>query len=146
MAGTVLEDITSETIDSYYIERRVEDWKKRVISLYQIISDWLPDGWQARAGSPVTMHEPLMQTHGVEAEQIPTLILSSQSGDRVKLEPEGLWIIPINGRIVVSNSDDMYFITDYADNFEQPDWQAARVKSRLDREKVSREWLNRILQ
>ena len=40
--GTVLEDVTSETIDAEHITRRVEDWARRVKGLYATIGGWLP--------------------------------------------------------------------------------------------------------
>ena len=61
MSGTVLDDVTSETIDARHIQRRVDDWEERVQNLYAKISDWLLDGWEAQQGIPVVMHEKLMR-------------------------------------------------------------------------------------
>ena len=55
--GTVLEDVTGETISAKDIVRRVENWETRVTNFYAMIDGWLPDGWQAREGQPVFMHE-----------------------------------------------------------------------------------------
>ncbi len=145
MAGTTLEDVLSETIDARYVKRRVDEWKQRVTDLYATISDWLPDGWQAREGAPVTMHAKLMRKHGVEPEKMPTLVLSNGSGDCAKLEPRGLWIIPINGSVVLTHGDEIYHINDYAENFEQPDWQASHIERRPQHKKVNQEWLTQIL-
>ena len=99
MSGTVLDDVTSETIDAQHIQRRVDDWQIRVKNLYEKIGNWLLEGWEARQGTPVVMHEKLMRKFGISAKEIPTLNLLSQSGDSIKLEPRGLWIIGGNGRI-----------------------------------------------
>ena len=42
--GTVLEDVTSDTVDATHIQRRVEDWEERVNELFAAIGEWLPDG------------------------------------------------------------------------------------------------------
>ncbi len=92
------------------------------------------------------MLEKLMRKFGIAARQIPTLKLFNQSDDIVKLEPRGLWIIGGNGRIDLKCDGRHYFIVDFAENFEQPDWQAIRAENRSEHEKVTREWLTRILQ
>ena len=51
------EDVTSETVDAAHIRRRVDDWSERVMGLFAAIGEWLPDGWEARRGRPVVMHE-----------------------------------------------------------------------------------------
>ena len=78
--GTVLEDVTSETVDAAHIARRVEDWARRVRSLYGTIGGWLPEGWQVREGKPVFMHEELMRQFGVGRREMPTLMLAGTGG------------------------------------------------------------------
>ncbi len=145
MIGTALDDVTNESVDAKHIQRRVDDWEERVNNLYEKISDWLPDGWQARRGKPVVMHEELMRKFGISAKQIPTLKLFSQSGELVKLEPRGLWLIGGNGRIDLKHAGQHFFIVDFAENFEQPDWHVIRAENRFEHEKAREKWLTRIL-
>jgi len=93
LVSTVLGEVTSETLDAKHIRRRVNDWEERVEGLYAMIGGWLPDGWEARRGPPVLMHEKLMRKFGVEAKRIPTLELHGNAGQVVRLEPHALWII-----------------------------------------------------
>lgn len=144
--GTVLDDVTSETIDAAHIRRRVDDWEERLNGLYAVIGDWLPDGWEARQGAPVMMHEELMRKYGVAAKRIPTLELLGRAGGIVEFEPRGLWIIGGNGRVDLKRDGHRYLIVDMADNFEQPNWQVSHAERRCDRETVTREWLGHILQ
>ncbi len=144
--NTVLDEVTSDAMDARHIRRRVDDWEARLNRLFAAIGDWLPDGWEARRGAPVLMHEKLMRKFGVEARRMPTLELHGQGGEVVKLKPEALWIIGNNGRIDVKREGRRYLIVDAAENFEEPDWQAARDERRCDREAVTSEWLRRILQ
>lgn len=143
--GTVLEDVTSETISVEDIVRRVEDWETRVTDFYTMIDNWLPDGWQACKGQPVFMHEELMREFGVERKEIPTHILTGRAGNSAQLEPRALWIIGTNGRIDLKRDDHRYLIVDMASNFNSPNWQVVPAEQRYDREPVTEDWLKRVL-
>ncbi len=144
--STVLDEVTSETINAAHVRRRVKDWEGRLNDLYAAIGDWLPDGWNTRQGAPVMMHEELMRKYGVAAKRIPTLELLGLSGEIVKVEPRALWIIGANGQVDLKRDGHRYLIVDMAENFERPDWQVAHAERRCDRETVTREWLRRVLQ
>ena len=144
--GTVLDDVTSDTVDATHIRRRVDDWEERVNGLYAMIGDWLPDGWEARPGTPVLMHEPLMRKFGMDAKSMPTIELHDRAGQVARLKPRGLWIIGENGRVDLKHDGHYYFLMDTAENFAQPNWEVSRADRRCDREAVSREWLKRVLQ
>ena len=143
--NTVLDEVTSDSIDAKHVERRVEDWKTRLTGLYDRIGEWLPDNWEARRGASVRMHEKMMRKFGVAPRQMPTLELHDRTGEVVSLKPRALWIIGNNGRVDVKRDGRRYFIVDAAENFEEPDWQAAPAERRCDREAVTPDWLRRIL-
>ena len=46
--ATVLDDVTSETIDASDIQRRISNWEERLNELYKKINDWLPEDWQGQ--------------------------------------------------------------------------------------------------
>ena len=143
--NTVLDEVTSETIDAQHVRRRVDDWEERLNGLFSMICGWLPHGWEAREGAPVLMHEKLMRKFGVAAKRMPTLELHGRAGEVVKLAPHALWIIGNNGRVDVKRDGRRYLIVDTAENFEEPDWQAVPAEHRSDREAVTRDWLRRFL-
>ena len=143
---TVLEEVTSDAIDAEHVRRRVEDWEARLNGLYAMIGEWLPDGWEARRGVPVLMHEKMMKAFGVEAKRLPTLELHGRVGRVFRLMPRGLWIIGNNGRVDLKGDGSRYIVIDMADNFEEPNWEVSRDDRRSDREAVTREWLGRLLQ
>ena len=145
--GTVLEDVTSETISVEDIVRRVTDWETRVTDFYIMIDGWLPDGWRACKGDPVFMHEELMREFGVEPKEIPTRILIGREDNLAKLEPRALWIIGGNGRIDLKLKQDgrHYLIVDMASSFSVPNWQVVPAERRDDREAVTENWLKSIL-
>ena len=143
--GTVLDDVTSDTVDAAHIRRRVDNWEERVKRLYTMIGDWLPEGWESGPGTPVVMHEPLMRKFGMDAKPMPTLELHDHAGHVARLEPRGLWIIGSNGRIDLKGGSQRHLIVDMAENFGAPDWQVVRAERRCDREAVTRGWLRRVL-
>ena len=144
--ATVLDEVTSETVDAAHIRRRVEDWEQRLNGLYAMIGEWLPDGWEACQGAPVVMHEELMRKFGVAKKQMPTLELRDPAGHTAKFEPRALWIIGENGRVDLKRDGRRYFIVDTVESFAQPRWEAVLSERRRDREAVTREWLRRVLQ
>ena len=144
--GTVLEEVTSDTIDAQHIRRRVNDWEERLNDLYATIGGWLPVGWEAQRGAPVIMHEPLMRKFGVDAKRMPTLELRDKAGQAARLEPHALWIIGENGRVDLKRDGRYHYIIDTAENFARPNWEVSRAERRCDNEAVTREWLRRVLQ
>ncbi len=143
--GTVLEDVTSDTIDAQHIRWRVDDREERLNGLFSATGDWLPDGWKARQGAPVVMYEELMRKFGVAAKRMPTLEFRDRAGHRARLVPRGLWIIGSNGRVDLKRDGRRYLVVDMAGNFEAPDYQAAPAEHRCVRETVGEDWLKRVL-
>lgn len=143
--STVLDEVTSDTIDATHIKRRVDDWEGRLKMLFEAIVSWLPEGWEAHPSTPVPMLEELMQKYGVEERPVPTLELRSQSGHCATLEPRALWIIGDNGRVDLKHDGNRYLIVDQAKNLEEPDWQVMNAQRRWERETFNRDWLQRLL-
>lgn len=83
--ATVLEEVTSEELDKGHVERRVDDWVRRLERLYSEMASWLPSGWSAQAGPTVPIDEPLMREFGVPARALPTLKLVSTDGESAYL-------------------------------------------------------------
>lgn len=138
--GDVLDEITDDTIDASHVLRRVEDWEARVNGLYAAIRAWLPEGWTAREGAPVRMHEELMREFGVPARFIPTLLLENDAGRSAMLEPRALWIVGANGRVDMTIGGPHYLLVDVAGNFEAPRWEAASLERRLARVALTESW------
>jgi hypothetical protein len=134
-AQTVLEELAREELTRDHVQKRVDDWAKRIESLYGEVDSWLPIGWTANRGAPVTMDEELMAKVGVPPLQLPTLELVHDGEVKVRLRPYGLWIIGTNGRLDLIKGQDRYLILDHARAFEAAEWHvaasSARRKSRL---------------
>ena len=142
---TVLEEVTRDTVEATHVRRRVDDWEQRLKALCAAIEEWLPAHWEAHSGEPLLLHEKMMQEYGVQAKPLPTLELRGPTGRVVKLQPHALWILGNNGRVDMKCGGRRYHIIDMAENFEEPNWQAAPTESRRNLESVTRDWLSRIL-
>ena len=142
---TVLDDVTNESIDAAYIQRRVDDWIRRVSSLYDELSAALPEGWSTKSAT-VTMHEELMRKFKVPAASVPTLAFTHDSGATASLIPDGLWVIGANGRLDLTADGQRYLVLDFADSFTCPEWRVCTAQDRSQREPFTPEWLNRVLQ
>ena len=141
---TVLDDVTSESIDAPYIQRRVDDWIHRLSSLYSELSAALPDGWSTKAAT-VTMHEELMRKFQVPPASVPSLALLHESGVCASLTPRDLWVIGTNGRLDLTANGHRYLVFDLAENFTCPEWRVCPAQDRWNREPFTSDWLNRIL-
>ena len=74
-AQTVLEELTGDDLTRDHVERRVDDWARRIEQLYEDIENWLPAGWTARRGRAVAMQEKPMEKLGIASLELPTLDL-----------------------------------------------------------------------
>ena len=146
--ATVLDDVTSETIDASHIQRRIANWEERLNELYKKINDWLPEDWQGQNGIPVNMHEKLMKKFHIEPMQMPTYVLSNESKETVTIEPYGLWLIGANGRVDMKRGDNHYLLVDIAGNFNPSEWYVAKIDQRQRRNRVAltKSWLRQVLQ
>ena len=143
--NTVLDEVTSETVDAAHVRRRVEDWEERLNGLFAMIGEWLPEGWETRRGAPVVMHEELMRKFGVAAKRMPTLEIHGRADHVARLEPRALWIIGGNGRVDLKHGGKRYLIVDFAENFGTPEWKVASAERRCERESLTRDWLRRVV-
>lgn len=126
----LLED--QSQVDRAYIERRVDDWRRRIVALYDDIKGWLPAGWSMVDGTDVGMHEELMQRHHVPERRLPGKALLHH-GQRVgRLEPRGLWIIGANGRVDLRLPDKHFLIVDRSGSFDPSAWRVASIDARRD--------------
>lgn len=129
--ATVLDEVTSDTVATIDVEKRVSDWEKRINDLYGRVIEWLPHGWRKKNEQRfVQMHETMMKEHGVGPKKLPILEFEGPNGVVAQLEPRGLWIIGANGRIDLRIGSEHYVIVDRADNFAQPEWDFARFADR----------------
>lgn len=129
----VLEELTEfeDRIDRDHIERRIDDWVKRIEGLYHDVRSWLPSGWTARSGSKVMFRDDLMDKFHVPVRALPLLGLEYDGVVKGRLEPRGLWIVGANGRVDLIVPPRHFILIDRAENFEAPQWTITPLRDRL---------------
>ena len=142
--STVLDDVTSESIDADYVRRRIDDWNHRLNSLYGELSAALPEGWSTKRAT-VEMHEELMRKFNVPSVSIPSLSFVHVSGATASLTPRELWVIGANGRLDLTADGQRYIVVDLADSFTSPTWQVCPAQDRWNRQPFTPDWLRDIL-
>jgi hypothetical protein len=143
--ANVLEEVTELELTSDHVERRVDDWARRIDALYTLIESWLPPGWTAERSRTRRMHEPLMQRFNLPARELPILDLVHDGHRVASIEPRGLWIIGTNGRLNLTREDQLYFITDEAEIFAQPSWRISPISDRRQLKRLDRDELLSLL-
>ena len=135
-----IEELTEykDRIDRAHVERRIEDWQHRVVTLYDHLEGWLPPGWSSQRRLDVVMDEQVMRNVGLSAKRLPSLVL--QHGTfAVRLQPRALWIMGANGRIDIVSPVRHAVIVDRADLYDSPQWTIAPFLDQLAQYPLTRE-------
>lgn len=138
---TVLEEVTDDEITTKHVNKRVDDWERRISALYEQLSKWLPSGWsKISTGSDfITMNEGMMKSHGVKPKRLPIMLIQGPGGAKARLEPRGLWIIGANGRVDLTTNTGHFLIVDRAENFETAKWDFAPFSDRGNAKPLTKE-------
>ena len=132
---------SDERVDRDYVERRLDDWRQRLDSIYASIGGWLPPAWSIVDGGSVTIHEELMEKYDVAERRLPAKALLRDGRPAGRLLPRGLWIIGANGRLDLILSARHSIIVDRAQSFERPQWTIMPLRDRLDSRPLTAETL-----
>lgn len=119
------EEIEVEYMDNEYIQKRIDDWKKRINDLYDTITQWLePDSnFKIKRINDLSMYEELMANFNISATKIDSADIYYRDKLIFTFKPYGLWIIGANGRIDLINKSGNIILIDTANHFEKPVWK-----------------------
>lgn len=137
----VLEELAEEAegkIDRHHVERRVIDWQRRVLAIYNRITGWLPSDFTTSRNRLLPRREEMMVRYGVPELELPVLEMNKPDGWFGKLVPRGLWIIGANSRLDLFVPEGHFLIIDRADNFEPPQWMIAPSAERRSEQELTR--------
>lgn len=110
-------------ITKEHIEKRVNDWKTRILDLYKEVDQWLSSSeYSIKSGNSISMYEELMQKFNVPADTMDTADIYKKDKIILSIKPKGLWIIGANGRIDILTSKGSYTLVDFSDQFKKPVW------------------------
>lgn len=130
-------NVAGETIDSEnrvdrgYVERRLDDWGRRLESLYTCIAGWLPSDWSIVDGESLPSQEESMELYDISERWLPSKALLGEHQTVVRLFHRGLWSIGANGRLDLVSSVRHSIIVDRGQSSEQPQWAMMPLRDRL---------------
>lgn len=136
----------TESIDTEYVQTRVDDWASRINALYDELNSWLPPGYRSERTQGVTMHEEMMRKYGVKPRQLPVLNVLDGSGWKAKVIPFGLWVIGANGHLDVLIESKKLIIVGGDQSEAEPNWHIASKDGRSALKELTRESWNEALQ
>ena len=108
------------------LQRRIDDWKKRISSLYDMITEWVASESEYRCERhpAVRMYEELMQKLSVRPEKLELLNVYHGKDLVATVKPMGLWIVGANGRLDILTKKGATILVDKAEKFHKPRWVA----------------------
>ncbi len=127
----LLDEVARDDLEVAYLERRLDDWRRRVEDLFAAIADWADrtPGYGTEPGPPVVQDEPLMRRYGLAPRTLPTLHVTGPGNARATLTPTALWVIGANGLVEVRAPGDHADVVDFATRaFVPPDWRLYSLK------------------
>lgn len=140
-------DKSTPIVDQDLIRRRIEDWQNRTDNLYSEIEDWIKDApnYSFRLGNSLEFYEELMQKFDVPPYTLKSADIFKDEILAVSIKPKGLWVIGANGRLDLLTDGVRYFLLDFAQAFEEPNWTVVSSNRRTDRKKFDKDFLLGIL-
>lgn len=108
------------------IQKRIDDWKKRISSLYDMIAEWVASEGRYRCSRrpAIQMYEELMQKLSVRPEVLELLDVYHGRELVATVKPIGLWIVGANGRLDILTRNGVTILVDKAEKFHKPRWVA----------------------
>ncbi len=108
------------------IKKRIDDWKKRISSLYDMIAEWVASEgmYKCRRRLAVPMYEELMQELSVRPETLESLDVYRGRDLVATVKPIGLWIVGANGRLDILTRNGATILVDKAEKFHKSRWVA----------------------
>jgi hypothetical protein len=127
-----LEESPQTEVTKELVQNRVQDWKNRLLDLFQEVHDWaVENGWRVDDSGTAEMHEELMQKFDVPAAKQPILRLDREHSYALFI-PRGLWVIGANGRVDLYTSKGTFIVVDLAERGNAPRWTIFRHSQNRD--------------
>jgi len=108
------------------LQKRIDDWKKRIAALYDLITEWIASEgkYRCRRRRAVPMYEELMQKLSFSPETLELLDVYRGRDLVATVKPIGLWIVSANGRLDILTKNGATILVDKAEKFHKPRWVA----------------------
>ncbi|EIC21630.1 hypothetical protein [Thiorhodovibrio frisius] len=112
------------TISKEHVEKRVDDWVKRIANLYSSIQEWLDPlpSYEIKKENDVRMYEELMQKNDISERTLTSLEIYFEGSIVATVKPIGLWIVGANRRVDILLNKGAIMLVDISEHFEAPIW------------------------
>jgi len=136
-----------KNVDKPYIESRIDDWLKRIDSLYREVERSLSDSNNVTCDTSrkTTMNEEQMQKFNVSSVDVPILDLRRDNELLATFKPVGLWVLGANGRVDILSEKGAYILVDGSDFGDKADWKIYTPNNRKTAEKLSRSFIEQLV-
>jgi hypothetical protein len=115
------------------VERRVEDWLRRLDDLKVLIGRWTADDplIEIVDRPSVPMNEDPVREYGVEARAMPSFDVLAERRPAVRCKPKGLWTLGGNGRVDLVTPASALILVDRSEPLSSPRrWTVYRPRDR----------------
>lgn len=125
-------DAAPSALSRTEVAARVDEWQKRIASLFSEIKAWgQQNGWTADDSGSIGMHEEPMRRAGVQQVTLPVLRIDGPSGYAL-FKPKGLWVIGANGRVDLYTSAGAYVLVDRSEYGSASQWTIFRTSNKRE--------------
>ncbi|MGK7392594.1 MAG: hypothetical protein ACNS60_19730 [Candidatus Cyclobacteriaceae bacterium M2_1C_046] len=114
-----------EYMDSHYIQKRVDDWNKRIKELIKTFDKWSNNGkeYSVEPSRNVLMNEEMMRSFNINPQEVESAMVEMNGKIQLVIKPLALWIIGANGRIDLLSKNGNYILVDTSEAFQEPKWK-----------------------
>ena len=132
-------------IDKLYIERRANEWVKKVKTLYSFVKFALTSYKEIeyKSTNNVVMYEELMEKFGVLPKNVPIFDLYVDKQLIATFKPIGLWVLGSKGRIDILTKSGAFILVDVAKN--QSEWKVYPPENRKKGESFDKKFIDKLV-
>ena len=136
------------TLSKEYLVAQIEDWKQRILNLYNMVDQWLKDDkrYSIQTKSTVKIYEELMQKFEIEPQNLPAADILKNGKLILSIKPRGLWVIGGNGFLDIISNEGSLILADMSKLTQTPQWKIFSVKSTRNGTPFTEDYLRRLIQ
>jgi hypothetical protein len=114
--------MTTEIINKTDIEKRIDEWIKRLNCLFDQIDLWIKSlsNYEGKKSKAFQIQEELMVRFNVKPKEVPCYTIFFQGQKCAIFIPNALWIIGADGRINLTVNEKQYILLDLRSNRTGP--------------------------
>jgi hypothetical protein len=139
--------MSNEKIDKKELELRIEDWERRILSLYATVKKWIKsaDNYCIKQTASFRMNEELMQEFKIKPKTLDVLDIYYRNALILTIKPVALWVIAANGRLDILYKTGSAILIDRAKPLHDPEWVVFSPRDRKNGSPFNENFFLRLL-